>query len=277
MTARRPGILYLTDRCDRGEAAMIQGIYDRGLGVRVFGRNDSPYVRALAMHGIPVEDARWDKKLDFDILRRVRQAVRDHHIDIIHSCNSRTTLHMVIATAPLHRRGRSPRLIAYLGVTGNVSWLSPLSWLRFLNPRLDRIVCVAEAVRRYLLDVHCLGWRIDAAKTITIHKGHRLEWYQSPPADLATLGIPAQAMVVTLASRLRPRKGLLELLRALGRIAPEKNIHVLFLGHHGNRRLRRAVAALPHPERVHFAGFRDDAPAILAASHVCSSKQWPAV
>jgi glycosyltransferase involved in cell wall biosynthesis len=262
-------ILYLTDRCDRGEAAMIKGVHDHGMNVRVFGRLDSPYVQGLRGHGISIEDLRWDKPLNFTTLKRIRRVVVEHNIDIIHSLNSRTTLHMVLATRPLHRRGQSPKLVAYLGVTGNVSWLSPLSWIRFLNPRIDRIVCVAEGVRQYLLDVRFLNLKLDPNKVVTIHKGHELEWYQAKPTDLAQFDIPTGAMTVTVASRLRPRKGLLQVVRALGLTDPAKNIHLLFLGHAGNEEILRAVAALPHPERVHFAGFRRDAPEIMAASDVC--------
>ena len=269
MTERPLNILYFTDRCDRGESAMIKGVHDQGLNVTVFGRMDSPYVQGLREHGIAVEDVRWDRKLDFGILRRIRHAVIEKNIDIIHSGNSRTTLHMVIATKPLYRRGRSPKLIAYLGVTGNVTWLSPLSWVRFLNPRLDRVVCVAEGVRQYLLNVRLMGFKLDPGKVVTIHKGHSLAWYREQPADLTLFGIPRQAMVVTVASRLRPRKGLASLVQALGRTSPEKQIHLLFLGHHGNEEINQSVAGLTHPERVHFTGFRNDAPAIMAASDVC--------
>jgi hypothetical protein len=144
---RKPNILYLTDKSDRGESAMIRGVHDHGCRVRVFARMDSPHVQGLRDYGIAVEDVRWEKPLDFAVLRKIRETVLADRIDIIHTGNSRTTLHMVLATRPLFRRGQSPKLIAYLGVTGNVTWLSPLSWVRFLNPRIDRIVCVAEGVR----------------------------------------------------------------------------------------------------------------------------------
>jgi len=268
--ASRPlKILYLTDKSDRGESAMIMGVRDAGMDVRVFGRLDSRHVQAIRDSGIPVTDVRWEKYLDRRVLRDIRRTVLDQGIDIIHTGNSRTTLHMVLATRPLHRRGISPRLVAYLGVTGNVTWLSPLSWVRFLNPRIDRIVCVAEGVRQYLLNVRFLGLRLDPAKVITIHKGHKLEWYQSDPADLTQFGIPAGAMVVTVASRLRPRKGLPGLVRALGMTDPERKIHILFLGHEGDEEIHQAVSALPRPERVHFAGYRTDGPEIMAASDVC--------
>ncbi len=262
--------LHLTDKSDRGESAWIIGIRDAGVDVRVFGKLDSPHVRRIRDAGIPVTDVRWEKRYDRKVIKMIRRAVLDEKIDIIHTGNSRTTLHMVLATRPLARRGRSPKLIAYLGVTGNVTWLSPLSWIRFLNPRIDRIVCVAEGVRRYLLeDVRFMGLRVDPARVVTIHKGHKLEWYREAPANLAQFGIPGDAMVVTVASRLRPRKGLLELVGALGLTDPARNIHVLFLGHEGNGELHAAAARLPHPERVHYAGYRQDAPAIMAASDVC--------
>jgi glycosyltransferase involved in cell wall biosynthesis len=220
--------------------------------------------------GIPVTDLRWKKKLDRNALKAIQNAALQQGIDIIHAANSRTTLHMVLATRKLQRLGKSPKLVAYLGVTGNVTWWSPLSWVRFLNPRIDRIICVAEGVRQYLLqDVRLWGLKLDPKKVVTIYKGHKLEWYQSAPADLSQFGIPADAMVVTVASRLRPRKGIPELIRALGLCSAEHNIHLLFLGHTGNASILAEVARLPHPERVHFAGYRTDAPAIMAASHVC--------
>jgi len=262
--------LHLTDRSDRGESAWIIGIRDQGVNVRVFGDLGSPHVQRIRDAGIPVTDVRWTKPLDRDVLNMIRATCLDEHIDIIHTGNSRTTLHMVLATKKLYRQGRSPKLVAYLGVIGNVAWWSPLSWVRFLNYRIDRIVCVAEGVRQYLLnDVRLMGLKLDPKKVVTIHKGHKLEWYREPPAPLGQFGIPEDAMVVTVASRLRPRKGLAELVSALGMIDAAKNIHVLMLGHDGNDEIKAAVSTLAHPDRVHFGGYRTDAPNIIAASDVC--------
>jgi glycosyltransferase involved in cell wall biosynthesis len=261
-------ILYLTHNSDRGESAMMIGMHRAGMDVRVFANLESRYVQAIQAAGIPVTHVSWKQKLDRATLKLIRRTVVDDRIDIIHTGNSRTTLHMVMATRPLARKGLSPKLIAYLGVTGNVTWLSPLSWFRFLNPRIDRIVCVAEGVRQYLIEVQFLGFKLDPNKVVTIHKGHKLEWYQETPADLGQFGIPSDAMVVTCASRLRSRKGLVELVQALGQTDPDRNIHVLFLGHEGNEEILSAVAELELPGRVHFAGYRLDAPAITAASDV---------
>ncbi len=257
-------VLYITKNSDRPESATIIGMRDRGIEVTVMADTRSAHVQRILQAGIAVHDMPLDKKLDRAALRQIRRFVQEAGIDIVHAFTNRTVLHMVLAT-----RGLPVALVAYRGVIGNVSWWSPLSWLRFLNPRIRRIICVAEEIRQYLLGLHLLGLRLDPARVITINKGHELAWYQETPADLAEFGIPAGAMVVTCSSRLRPRKGLWELVRALGRTDPEKNIHVLFLGHEGNDSLHEEISRIHHPERVHFAGFRRDAPAVMAASDIC--------
>lgn len=243
---------------------MIIGLRDRGVQACVMADLRSIHVQRIRDAGIPVEHMPLERKLDRTALRRIR-AEASAGVDIIHAFTNRTVLHMVLAS-----RGLPVKLVAYRGVIGNVSWLSPLSWLRFLNPRISRIICVAEEIRRYLLGLHLLGLRLAPEKVVTINKGHELDWYRDAPADLAQFGIPADAMVVTCSSRLRPRKGLWELVRALGRTDPARNIHLLFLGHEGNASLRKEIARIHHPERVHFAGFRSDAPAVMAASDVCA-------
>ena len=258
-------VLYITKNSDRPESATIIGMRRRGVQVFVMADARSPHAQKMQAAGIEVLDLPLDSKLDRAALRLIRQTVIREGIGIVHAFTNRTVLHMVLAT-----RGLPVKLIAYRGVIGNVSWWSPLSWFRFLNPRISRIICVAEEIRRYLLGLQLFGLRLNPNKVVTINKGHQLDWYQDKPADLGQFGIPAGAMVVTCCSRLRPRKGLWELVRALGRTDPAHVIHILFLGHEGNDALRQEVAAIHHPERVHFAGFRQDAPAIMAASDVCA-------
>ena len=64
------------------------------------------------------------------------------------------------------------KLVAYRGIVGNVSYFDPLSWMYLLNPRLDRIICVAEAIRQYLLGLRFLGLQIRREVPVTINKGH---------------------------------------------------------------------------------------------------------
>lgn len=258
-------VLYITKNSDRPESASIIGLAGAGVEPIVMGDLRSPHVQRIGEAGITVIDVPLDKKFDRKALRLIRRTVISGRIEIVHAFTNRTVLHMVLAT-----RGLPVRLVAYRGVIGNVSWLSPLSWMRFLNPRISRIICVAEKIREYLLDLKFLWFRLDPDKVVTINKGHDLSWYTAAPASLEEFGIPPEAMVVTCSSRLRPRKGLWELVRALGETDSRRPIHLLFLGHEGNDSLRQEISRLAHPERVHFAGFRTDAPAIMAGSDVCA-------
>ena len=65
-------ILYLTDRCDRGESAMIRGVHQHGMRVQAFANQASPHVQSLVAAGIPVTDIHWRKKLDRAVLTRIR-------------------------------------------------------------------------------------------------------------------------------------------------------------------------------------------------------------
>lgn len=258
-------VLYITKNSDRPESATIIGLREAGVSPLVMADLRSTHVQRIRDAGIPVLDVPLNSKLDRVALKLIRNTIVAEEIDIVHAFTNRTVLHMVLAS-----RGLAVKLVAYRGVIGNVSCLSPLSWLRFLNPRISRIICVAEKIREYLLSLNCRWSRLDPDKVVTINKGHDLSWYTAEPVDLSQFGIPPDAMVVTCCSRLRPRKGLWELVQALDRTDPAKNIHVLFLGHEGNASLLAEVNKLEHPERVHFVGFREDAPAIMAASDVCA-------
>ena len=258
-------VLYITKNSDRPESATIIALRAAGISPIVMADLRSAHVQRIRDAGIPVLDITLDRKFDREALKVIRETILSRKIDIVHAYTNRTVLHMVLAS-----RGLPVKLVAYRGVIGNVSWLSPLSWLRFLNPRISRIICVAEKVREYLLALHFLWFALDPDKVVTINKGHDLSWYTAEPVDLSQFDIPSHAMVVTCSSRLRPRKGLLELVQALGRTDPGKNIHILFLGHVGIESLHARVNKLEHPERVHFAGFRKDAPAVMAASDVCA-------
>jgi glycosyltransferase involved in cell wall biosynthesis len=257
-------VLYLTKNSDRAESAMIIGVHQSGAAVTVMGDLRSTHMQRIRDAGARVVDVDWEPKLDRKTLRLIREAITVDGVDIIHAFTHRTVLHMVLAS-----KGQPVKLVAYRGVIGNISWLSPLSWVRFLNHRISRIICVTGDIRRYLLGLKFLWFRLDPDKVLVIHKGHELSWYRETPADLTEFGIPADALVATCSSRLRRTKGLWELVEALGRTDPQKNIHILFLGHDGDESLRAAIAETPHPERFHFAGFRKDAPAIMAASDVC--------
>src|SRR5690606_16788557 len=164
-------------------------------------------------------------------------------------------------------RGLPVRIVAYRGIVGNVSFWSPVSWRRFLNPRIDRIVCVANAVRDYFLAMRPRFLRVPAERLVTIYKGHSLDWYTASPADLGSIGVPSDAFVIGCTANYRPRKGIELLVDALA--ALPANTHLLLIGGGMDApALRRRIAASPAASRIHVLGYRRDAPALTAACDV---------
>jgi glycosyltransferase involved in cell wall biosynthesis len=150
-----------------------------------------------------------------------------------------------------------------------VSFFSPVSWLRFLNPRIDRIVCVADAVRDYFLQMRPAFLRLPPERLVTIYKGHSLAWYQAARADLTTTGVLAGSFVIACVANYRPRKGIEVLVDAFGRLPDAWPAHLLLIGGGMDApSLRRRIAECSARNRIHVLGYRADAPALTAACDV---------
>lgn len=260
----RPRVLCLTDKCDRPETELFIGLKKAGFGVDVMCNPDGKHYQRLVDEGMVVQPIALKSRFDKDGTEAIRQQLAKTSYGVIHAFNPRA-----LACGLRASKGRDIRVVAYRGVIGNISFLNPESWITFLHPRVDRIVCVADAIREYLAGIRFLWLRIAPRKLQTIYKGHDLSWYRDQPADLGEFGVPAGAFVVCCTGRDVPRKGFDVLVNALAKLSDDVAVHLLLVGDViNNQSLQEQVKATPRPERVHFTGYRTDAPAIAAASDV---------
>jgi glycosyltransferase involved in cell wall biosynthesis len=118
------------------------------------------------------------------------------------------------------------------------------------------------------------GIRLRPEKFVTIYKGHSLDWYQAQPADLAPFGIPADAFVMGCVANYRPRKGIDVLVDAASRLPHDCPVHFLLVGDMESKRLRAKIRRSPLRHALHLAGYRPDAPALMAA---CDAYVLPAL
>jgi glycosyltransferase involved in cell wall biosynthesis len=82
---------------------------------------------------------------------------------------------------------------------------------------------------------------------------------------LAQVGIPPGAFVVVCVANYRPRKGIELLVDALALLPRDWPVHLLLVGRMDAPSLRRRINASPVRARIHTAGHRSDAPALVAA------------
>ena len=165
--------------------------------------------------------------------------------------------------------GMQLKIITYRGTIGNLSFLSPASLTTHLHRRVNKIICVSQAVEDFLNEIHWLWKRLPKGHAQAILKGHDLTWYNKPAADLTKFKLPADAFVVTFAGRNRPHKGIADLLNSAKYLAPGAPVYYLLLGRLANdKALEALIAASPYRDNIILAGFRTDAPALYRASDV---------
>lgn len=258
-----PRVLVVTDKSDLAETHLIIGLHQAGVDIQVACNPAGRHYTLLKNEGIVSADLSLSGRFDRQGSSTIRRLVECHGIEVVHCFNPRALACSLRAT-----RGFRVKVIAYRGVIGNVSYLNPESWITFLHPRLDRIVCVSDAVKRYFLGIRLLGKKIAEHKVVRIYKGHKLSWYEAPPADLSPFGFPEGAFVVCCIGRDRPGKGFSTLIKSLDHMPADSRVYLLLVGQlEENEALLRQVRESPLAGRVRFAGFRHDAPQVAAACH----------
>lgn len=203
-------------------------------------------------------------KLDLQSIRILRQLRRSRQFDIVHAYYKIALTNYNLAAVGLPR----VPVIAYRGIIGNLSYWDPFSWLSFLDPRIERIVCVCEAIRQYFLGKpFFLGLRLfSPEQVVTIHKGHQPQWYQQPEPQLPDdLQVPNEALVIGCVSRMKKRKGIIELINAFEQIPAEFNAYLLLVGPIEDKIIEQSVRRSSAAARIRLTGYRTDAPKIAGA------------
>lgn len=244
----------------RPEAEIFIGLARLGVDVTLMTQGDAEYVSRFQEHGVKIIDFHPRKKFQWSAIKRIRHALKTGAYDAAYLFNNKAITNALFAAI-----GLPTLMISYRGQTGNIYRHDPTSYLTHLHPRLDGISCVANAVRDDLRKQS----RLPDEAIQTIYKGHSLDWYQDNPVSLSEFGVPADAFTVVCVANDRPRKGLPVLLSATHDLPKESNIHLVLVGNGmDSPHIKTLIDQSPMSERIHIAGFRKDAPAIVAACQV---------
>ena len=252
-------VLCVNGESDPAETGSFIEMHKAGVDITVITWPDTFNYDALIAAGVPTIPYVLKGKISRPCIRFMREELKRGQYDILHMLDKRATMNGLFASI-----GLNVKLVAYRGIVGNQSYLDPLSWLYLLNPRLDRIICVCEAIRQDLLQRGIPGIRMRRDVPVTIHKGHNPDWYQEPFEDLKQFGIPDDAFVVACTARGVRRKGVPVLLDAIDRLPPDLNIHFLLAGTQMDKpEHQELVARNRYAENIHLFGFLKRMPWIL--------------
>lgn len=253
-------ILALTTSLDRPEAAIFAGLARRGASVFVMGRPAPEHRATLEAAGIPITDFEFRSRFDVRGMRKLRAVVQEQKIDLVYALSNRALSSAVIGLwlSPV-------KLVAYRGTVGHISWFDPSSWFTYLNRRVQKILCVSNAVENYLLKVG-----VPHSRLVTIYKGHDPSWYKTEEApSRSEFNIPPDAFVIGCTAVMRAVKGVDDLIKAAALLLHEiPNLHLLLIGPIKDRDIQKALEAFPQPQRLHLTGFRDDATKLAGLADV---------
>ena len=256
--------LCITEDADRPTTATFIGLTQAGVDVTVMCPPASDRRTALTEAGIRVLDLPLRKRVDRSGIAELRAEIVRGDYDILHLFSNKAVQNGLLAS-----RGLPVKIVAYRGIVGNLSFFNPISWRRFLNRRIDRIVCVANAVRDYFLTMQPAFLRLPPERLVTIYKGHSLDWYRATPADLRSVGVPPGSFVIGCVANYRPRKGIELLVDAFRELPTEWRAHLLLIGGGMDASaLAKRIAASPVAANIHALGYRKDSPALTAACDV---------
>jgi glycosyltransferase involved in cell wall biosynthesis len=256
-----PRILVVANGIDRSEAAIFAGLQAAGLSLTVLHDPEAAAtsVRTMVDAGIPCTSFSVRHRLDSAAVRDLRRRLRDGTFDLVYAPINRTLSAALLAT-----RGLRIPVVGYRGTVGHLFRWDPTSWLTYFHPRLAHIVCVSEAVRRYLVaDRH-----LPAERVSRIYKGHDPAWYAGLAPDAPLPPAAAGTLTVGFVGRIRPVKGVRYLLDALRWIPPDEPVRIVLIGAISDPAVRRQLGDPALRGRVLELGHRTDAAALIGQCDV---------
>lgn len=244
------------------EVEMIRGLREQGIDIHAAFESSSPHLEWLRSHGIPTRTLDLKNNIDLRSAYRIRQWIKQEGFDIVHGLANRTAANFIWASY-----GLPNKVIVYRGTAGHVSRWDPTCYLKWLNPRIDRIICLSKAVERSLAESG-----VAPEKLVTIYKGHDPCWYENLSPSKAreevdeAFGLPEGTVLIGMAANMRPVKGADLLLTVLMDL-PE-HVHALLVGEVRDPAVNDLAQDPRISHRVHLTGFRKNATYLIGALDV---------
>ncbi len=235
----------------RPEAEMLIGLHRNGVQVDVITPTSSYYPQRFKEVGMRVIDAHPKWKLSLSSIRFIRNLLQKEQYDVVYLFNSKAIINTLWAAI-----GLPVKVVLYRGAARNLHWANPVSYLKHLHPRVDKIICISDETRQYLQNQ-----LISSSKAIRIHKGHDMEWYNDvKPVDLTKeLNIPSTAFVAVTVANVRPVKAVPDFINATQYLPADSSIHIILIGKGMQQsNIQQAIEASPLKKQIHVVGFQED-------------------
>lgn len=244
----------------RPEHEIYIGLAKAGHNVTIITHKNEVYSQRFLDHNITVIEQPIIKKISLNSIKLIRKTVKEKAIDIVFATNSKSIPNAVIACL-----GLETKLVVYRGTASGLYWHDPGNYLGILNPRVDGIICVSKYVYDYVSSLSVLKNK----SIVSIYKGHDINWYNKSPADLGEFGIKKDDFTAICVTNARPHKGIDIALKATNLLSDLENFHLILVGKGLDKEPYKSLLDNSKMKsRIHLAGYRNDAPELIAASSI---------
>jgi L-malate glycosyltransferase len=265
-------VLIITDLC-RGysvtlpERSLFRGLVSKGIDLQVMSLWETPETIEVEAAGVKVHYLKMTKKIDFKIIRKLREIILREKFDILFLTFGKAITNALIAT-----RGIDIRIVAYIGSL-NVHWHDPFAYLSFLNRRIERMICLSDGVRDHLLK-QSGKWLSERA--VRIYKGYEPEWVTVTRHIKKTdLNIPDDSMVVCCIANVRRVKGIPYLIKATEYLPDDLPVYFILVGKEmDSPELLRLIKKSKYRDNFRVFGFTNE---IFSYTELCDLYVQPSV
>ena len=250
---------YSSSQSSRPEAEIFLGLKKMGLDIFIMTKDGSEYAEKFKSAGITVIDFQVQKKFDKKEISFIRKQLIERQIQVMHLFNSQSTINGIRAA-----KGLPVKVVLYRGYTGNIHWYDPSAYLKYLHPRVDKIFCNSLSVQDQINS----QLFFDKSKTITINKGHSLDWYKDIEPIQPDM-VPSGEFKMIITANHRSMKGIKYLVEAINLLPKELPVHVLIAG--GSKEYFENLDIIKNSknrDKIHILGYRKDSLNIVAACDV---------
>ena len=152
----------------------------------------------------------------------LRLLITGKEIDIVHVTYSKALKNVLKAT-----KGLDVKVVTFYGSFG-LHWHDPSAWFSYLHPRIDKIICVSDAVEEHVKK-QLPPKRKDRTKRI--YRGYDISWFSDIlPVNREDLGINSDDFLICSIAIVRKIKGLDFLIDAVNYIPEELPVKIMLVG-----------------------------------------------
>jgi len=245
----------------QAQIELMIGLKKHGANTLIIGNFSNEVETHLKTLNINYEKVFPKKSIDKNFINDFKTLIEKHQIDLVHSIDGKSTRNALIAL-----KKSAVKIVTYFGST-SLHWYDPSSYLTYLNPRIDAIICNSQYVYNHVKN-QLFGKK--KLKAVRIYKGYNPEWFvDSSSKDLKEFSIPKDAIVVSLVGNHRKVKGIKYFLESSYYLESDKNIHYLLIGDKTDHPdFQKIKDNSPISDKIHLLGQRNDVVSILKSTDI---------